>query len=248
MKIVAIIPVRMASKRLPGKPLRLINSKPILGHLIDRLRTCDSLDEIIVATSRNKENDKIYNYCQNSNIKCFRGAEDDVLERLTLALKKTSADIGVLIFGDGPLVDPAIIREFVEIFLTDKTLDFLSNDIKTTYPPGMEVEVFKTSALEDSHRKNNNLDTRKHGTLYIRQNPEQYKCKNIEAPKKYCRPELELELDTVEDLEVVKAIFKEFTDKPNFNLDDIIKFLDKNPKISEINLNVPREWQQYRLK
>jgi spore coat polysaccharide biosynthesis protein SpsF len=246
MKTAAIIPVRMASNRLPGKALVPINSKPVLGHLIDRLRTCKSLDEVIVATSLNREDQAILDYCQNSNVICFRGSEDDVLGRLVLALENSKVDIGVLTFGDGPLIDPVLIDSFVEIFLQDGSLDFLSNDLKTTYPPGMEVEIFKTAALVDSNARNTNSNSREHGTLYIRQHPEIYKSKNIEASLEHYRPDLELELDTIEDLQVIKAIFNHFSDRPNFGLDDVIKFMDENPNLSKININIPRQWKQYR--
>ena len=236
----------MASTRLPGKILKLINSKPVLGYLIDRLKACKSLDEIIVATSQNEENDAIEEYCQVSSMTCFRGSEEDVLGRLVFALKASAADIGVLAFGDGPLVDPALVDTFVKMFSQDGSLDFLSNDFKTTYPPGMEVEVFKTAALMDAHGRNDVPATREHGTLYIRQHPELYKCKNVEAPSEQCRPELQLELDTIEDFTVIEAIIKHFSEKPLFSLSDMIDFLDQNDQLKLINKNVPRRWKSFR--
>ena len=58
-KVVASIQVRLSSERLPGKVLMEINKKPLLGYLIDRLKKSKLIDQIIVATSINEENEEI---------------------------------------------------------------------------------------------------------------------------------------------------------------------------------------------
>ena len=112
----------------------------------------------------------------------------------------------------------------------------------------MEVEVFKISALKKASI--NILDPliREHGTLYIRQNPQLFKIRNIEAPKKWRRPELELEIDTKEDIYVVSKIINHFFAEQNyhFDLDDIIQYLDKNSKIKNINSKINRSWKKFR--
>ena len=79
VSVVAVVPVRMGSSRLPGKTLRPLAGKPLLGHLLDRLACCARLDGVVVATSVNPENDPIDAYCASRGVACFRGAEDDVL-------------------------------------------------------------------------------------------------------------------------------------------------------------------------
>src|SRR5262249_47334818 len=116
MKIVATVQVRMGSSRLPGKALREVAGKPLLGHLLDRLALARRLDGIVVATSVRAENDAIEAYCGSRQIPCFRGDEDDVLGRMLGALRAHDAAVGVEVFGDCPLIDPAIVDQFVDLF------------------------------------------------------------------------------------------------------------------------------------
>src|SRR3989338_3544081 len=208
-KIVAVICVRMGSGRLFGKVMLEILGKPVLGYLIDRVKSCVLIDEIAVATSLNPQNDIIADYCRRTGVNCFRGSEDDVLGRMLGALKNYSADIGVEIFGDGPLIDPEIIDNMIRLYMgnIDK-YDFVSNDLKTTYPCGMELEVFSVKALEDAAQRDVSSEVREHGTLFIRQHPEYYRLHNIEAPPQLFYPDMSIEMDTKEDFIIIKDIIE----------------------------------------
>ena len=248
-KIVASIQVRMGSSRYPGKVMHEISGKPLLRHLVDRVRKSKLLDDIVVATSLNKENDIIVDYCIKHKIPFFRGDENDVLGRTLGALKEMKATIGVEVFGDCPLIDPKVVDMIIKLFLDDDSdPDFVGNDMKTTFPPGMDVEVFKVNALKDSDLRITDPSIREHGTLFIRQNPDIYKIKNIVAPPKWNRPELELEVDTPEDMVVITSILDFFEKKgiDNFDLNQIIAFMDDNPDIKNLNKNVPRRWKELR--
>ena len=118
------------------------------------------------------------------------------------ALESVSATIGVEVFGDCPLIDPLIVDDIVTKFLDHARYDFIGNDLKTTYPPGMEVEVFSVAALQDSDDRVAASDPiREHGTLFIRQNPQLYKVINLAAEGKRRRPEVELEVDSIKFLQ-----------------------------------------------
>lgn len=246
-KIVASVQVRMGSSRFPGKVMHEVLDKPLLGHLIERLKKSKYLDEIVIATSINSNNDIIESYCKNIGVTCFRGDEDDVLGRTLGALKLMKANVGVEIFGDCPLIDPNIVDYMIEKFInSNENYDFVGNDLETTFPPGMEVEVFKVQALKDSSKRTDDIIIREHGTLFIRQNPSIYKVKNIIAPKKWYYPELELEVDTKEDMYVIEEIIKHFKTCKNYGVEDIIEFLMDNPDLTKINANVPRRWKEIR--
>lgn len=246
MRVVGIVAVRMGSTRLPGKALREIAGKPLLGHLLDRLELAERLDEIVVATSTRAENDAIEAYCRRRGATCFRGDEDDVLGRMLGALQAQSATVGVEVFGDCPLIDPAIVDRFVDLFVdSEGALDFLGNDLTTTWPPGMEVEVFSVAALADSARRCDSA-SREHGTLFIRQHPELYRLRNVEAPAEFRRPDLELEVDTLEDLSVIEPVLRHFGDRPNVGLTELIAFMGERPEIASANRDVPRRWKKFR--
>ena len=247
-RTVASIQVRMGSSRLPGKVMRQLINRPLLGLLIDRLRLCKTLDEIIVATSVGVENDVIESFCNVEGIRCYRGSEDDVLDRTLKALEYASATIGVEVFGDCPLIDPLIVDNLVNYFREDFAYDFVGNDLKTTYPPGMEVEVFAVKALSDSSKRLPlNDPVREHGTLFIRQHPELYNLMNIEATGASLRPELELEVDTAEDFSVISSVVENFRGRIDFTLEEIIRYLDANPQIASLNSRVHRRWKEFRV-
>ena len=243
----AIVNVRMGSGRLPGKVMRHIGGKPLLQHLLERMSLAKSLDRVVVATSTLLANDAIADLCASLGVACFRGAEDDVLSRTLGALRLAQAEIGVVVFGDGPLIDPAIVDCMVEEFLRlDPACDFVGNDLQTTYPPGMEVEVFSVAALADAERSCSQRDMREHGTLYIRSNPGRYRLLNIEAPAELHRPDLELEVDTEADVPVVEAVLAHFAGQAGFRLIDIIEYLDAHPDLARLNRDVPRRWKAFR--
>lgn len=247
MTVIATVQVRMGSSRLPGKALRTMGDRPMLAVLLDRLALCKQLDGVVVATSERPENDAIEAFCRARGTSCFRGDEDDVLGRMMGALRNCDATVGVEIFGDCPLIDPAIVDMMIARFhAADPACDFIGNDLQTTYPPGMEVEVFTVAALADSAIRCTDPAIREHGTLFIRQHPDLYRLLSVEATGNQRRPELELEVDTIEDFTVLEQILLHFQGRPDFSLDDIIAFADAHPELMERNAAVPRRWKQFR--
>ena len=247
MKVVGAVCVRMGSSRLPGKALHVVEGQPLLGHLLGRLRRARSLDEVVVATSTRAENDAIAAFCATLSIPCFRGDEDDVLGRLLGALQSQQAGIGVNVFGDGPLIDPAIVDTIVGKFSeAGGALDFVGNDLETTWPSGMEVEVFSVRALADADSRCSDPPIREHGTLFIRKNPSLYSLMNVEAPPELRRTDLSLEVDASEDLVVMEALLEYFRDKPDAGLLDYIRYLDGHPEVAAAGREVHRRWKEFR--
>ncbi len=248
MKIVAVVEARMASTRLPGKVMMPIMGKPVLGYLLERLKRCRSIDKIVVATSLNAKDDAIEDYCREMEVGYFRGSEDDVLDRILGAAKSVAADVGVEIYGDCPFLEPEIIDRMIKIYLdnTDK-YDFVSTNLKITFPPGVGGEVYSVKALEDSARRASSAEIREHGTLYMRLHPEIYRLYNIEAPPELHYPDMDIiELDTEEDFIVIEKIIEAlYPENPLFTIHDIIKFSDQNPQIRQINKDVHRRWKKY---
>jgi len=236
----------MGSGRLPGKTMVDLDGRPLLWHLINRLRQTSGIDEISVATSILKENDVIENFCKSEKLFCYRGSEEDVLTRTLESLEAHDADVGVIVYGDNPLVDPVVVDEVIDFYKVNREYDWVGNDLLTTFPAGMEVEVFDVEALLDSSNRETDPSIREHGTLHIRQNPKTYSLWNIEAEGVRRRPDLHLGVDVGEDLEVVRMIMKHFSNGAGFRLEDIIEYLDQNPQLPLRNRNVHRRWRKYR--
>ena len=230
MKTAIIIQARMASSRLPNKIMIKLAGKPVLQHVIERCKK-SSADEVIIATSINKENDIIEDFCKKNNITVFRGSEDDVLDRYYQTAKKHKADIIVRITADCPLIEPKIIDNLINEFKSGD-YDYVSNTLERTYPRGLDTEVFSFKTLEKAHKLTKEKVNREHVTAFIYGNPSLFKIKNIPAEGNIKRSDIRLTLDTKEDTEVLKNIFSNLQ---NPSIEEIIQYLDKNPEIRNLN-------------
>ena len=239
-KIGIIIQARMASTRLPNKIMLNLAGKPMLWHVIDRCKKAN-VDEVIVATSTNKENDIIENFCKKNNVLFFRGSEDDVLERYYQAAKKYELDIIIRVTSDCPLIDPEIINKSIEEFKKNH-VDYLSNVHIRSYPRGVDVEIFKFDALQKAHELEKEKNQREHVTVFIYSHPEMFKIGGLVAEGILKNPEIRLCIDTKDDFALLNRIYDEFYREGKIiDLKQIIKFMDKNPALKEINIKSEEE-------
>ena len=250
MKIVASIQARLSSSRLPGKVMKEICGKPMLHWQVDRIKESRLVDEVIVATTLNPVDDKIDSFCKLNGISCFRGSEEDVLQRVTDLIIENNVDIHVECFGDSPLTDPRMIDEFVGYLLKHLgSLDFVSNSLKTTYPPGAEIVVYKGQALIKANDLVSRADPlREHVSLNIYSRPDIFLVKNLEAPIDLNHPELFTEVDTSEYFEAMTFIIEEMerAEENVFSISQAIKLLKAHPEISSLNSSVERRWKEFR--
>ena len=241
MKTTIIIQARMSSSRFPGKILKKIENISIIELIIKRLKKAKLVNDILVATSGNKENKPLIKFLKKKKIKFFCGSENDVLSRFYLAAKNNKSKIIVRITGDCPLADPNIVDEFVTEFKKNN-YDYLSNTNPWTYPDGLDVEVFSFNLLKEAHIKAKKKHRINGGVLisYLRDN-KNYKIKNKKLNIKGNFSKIRLTVDEKDDLQLVKKLFEHF--KPNiyFNYKDIEKFYNKNKiffrKNSHLKLN-----------
>ena len=240
-KIVATIEARMNSSRLPGKVLKEINGKPMIEYLINRLKTIDSIDEIILATTDSKSDDKLEKIALENSILVYRGSEENVMSRVLFAAENFNADIIVETHGDNPLLDPQIIDQAISMYLANN-LDYIGNSHIHSYPLGMDIQVFSTKALRKSYDLTSDKLDREHVTLHIRKNPKLFRSFNLIAPQELRRPEIHLTVDEEEDFELVSKIIQNFGKKnPNFSCLDIIDYLDTNNNLLKINKSIQRK-------
>ena len=232
MKVVAVISARMASKRFPGKVMAKILGRPILSLLIERVKMARYLDEIVVATTTNAEDDVVADLAKQESVKTFRGSETDVLGRILVAVKECGGDIVVRLTGDNPLTDPAYIDKGIKLFLSGR-YDYVANDnIELTMPRGMDVEVFSVNNLDKINRITKNTDDREHVTRFFYQHPKMFRLKAFGPDNKISIANLHLAVDTKQDLEFVREIFEEIYPKnSNFGYQAIINFLNKVHKL-----------------
>lgn len=246
-KIVASIEARMNSSRLPGKVLMEIDSKPVLQILIERLSGSKYIKEIIVASTTNHSDDKIEELCHNLGVKIYRGSEDDVLGRVVNAVESVRGELIVEITGDCPLMDPEVADAVIEQYLNCypeydyvTNIGYVDNSVREI-PLGMDVRVFSFEDLKHISEITGDKEDREHVSLYFfRTGKDNYKLHNVAIPGKWKRDYMpRLCLDTVEDFGVIKYIYESLVkEKSNFNLEDILNFLDKNKDVVVINSEV----------
>ena len=240
-KVGCIIQARMGSTRLPGKTLLEVAGKPLLGHMLERLARGRALGLIVVATSKSEKDDAIEAFCREQEVECFRGSEEDVLERYYKCAKKFGFDVVVRLTGDCPLADPKTIGRAVEKFLLGK-FDYLSNVAVRSFPRGLDVEVFSFGALEKAHRQARKAFDREHVTHFIYGDPKKFKIGNINAELSLFRPELRLCVDTKEDVPLIEAIFSRFGS--TVSVEKAIEFIGQNPKMAALSRNREADYRE----
>ena len=219
-KILAIIQARYNSTRLPGKVCKnILNEISVLEVIIRRLKKSKNLSQIIIATSDDINDAKIIKICKKLNVKFYVGSEFDVLDRFYKAAIRFKANHILRITADCPLVDPALIDSSIKKYLKIKP-DYLSNTIESTYPDGLDIEIFSFSALSNAWKNCKDINDREHVTPYIIKN-KRFKKINIKSKDDY--PFLRLTIDHEVDLKLIKHVYNHF--KPNiyFSLQDVIK-------------------------
>ena len=152
MKIGAIIQARTSSTRLPGKILKELpygSGITVLGQVIRRLKRAKKLNEVVVATTLEREDSKIVDLTKKEKTKYFRGDKEDVLSRYYLAAKENKINVIVRVTSDCPCIDPEIVDLTIEKHLQTKA-DYTSNNLKRTYPHGLDTEVISFETLKAS--------------------------------------------------------------------------------------------------
>lgn len=235
-KVGIIVQARMGSTRLPGKVIKIINGKPMLQILIERLKKMRLCDEIIIATTGNKNDDIIAKISRDLGVQVYRGEENDVLKRYYYAAKDNKLDVIVRVTSDCPLADPFLIDAMIQKFLSYDNVDYLSNTLKRTFPRGFDVEVFRFEALEKAFKYAHKQYQRKHVTPYIHEflNCLDYTC-DTDASS------FRVTVDTAEDFELVSKIFADLNDIPLIRYRDVIRLLNKKPELVSINSGVTQK-------
>lgn len=228
----------MQSSRLPGKVLLPILGRPMLELMIERLRRVTSVDEIAVATTTDGSCQPIADLAERLGVACYRGSEDDVLDRVLRAARAVGADLIVETTGDCPLIDPVIVDQVIREFQS-RAVDYCANVLERTFPRGMDVQVFPTRVLAEVSGLTRDPADREHVSLYIYSHPERYRLWNVASQLAPADRELRLTVDTPEDFRLVSEIFHRlYPANPQFGLAEIVDLLRQNPKLREINAGI----------
>jgi spore coat polysaccharide biosynthesis protein SpsF len=203
----------------------------MLWHVLQRTLAAETLDEVIVATTIEPSDDAIIAFCREHGVACFRGSEEDVLDRYYQASRQFGAEVLVRITSDCPLIDAEVIDKTVRAFLTERP-DYASNCVVRTYPRGLDTEVISFRALEQAWREAQRPYQRCHVTPYIYENSGKFRILSVtgDADFSTCR----WTVDTPEDLEFVRAVYAHFRNQ-GFRWSDVVNLLEREPELAAIN-------------
>jgi spore coat polysaccharide biosynthesis protein SpsF len=237
MDITAIIQARMSSTRLPGKILMEVMGRPLLSYLIEQLAQCRLPTDMIIATTKNEEDDRLSDFAEQEGLKVYRGSERDVLDRYYQAALEFGAEHIMRITADCPLIQPDICDWVADVY-TKSSCDYARTG--ESFAEGVDCEVFSCEALDKAWKEAKFTSEREHVTLYFRNNPEIFRTVTLDNESNDSR--YRITVDEKEDFQVVRAVLENLyqRSKPYIKIEAIKSFLDSHPEIYSINAHIIR--------
>ena len=234
MNYLAMIQARCGSTRLPNKVLKDLCGKPALQRMIERVQLSKKVDEVIVVTSIERNNLPILNLCSDLGVRVGIGSESDVLDRFYQTAKLLRPEYVIRLTADCPCFD----AELLDLAITEmkEDSDYMGM-ISESFADGLDLEIIRFAALEKAWREANHSFEREHVTQYIVRHPEMFKLQDFNSPIGYFGNN-RWTVDEAEDFLVVQKIYEHFINSDvgeRFNYKQILKFLNENPDIKEIN-------------
>lgn len=229
----------MSSTRLPGKVLKPILGVPMILRQIERLKRCQRLDGIVVATSIEPSDTPIAEACAQAGVDCFRGPLNDVLGRFVGVIERYQPDHVVRLTADCPLADWQVIDALIDQHVQSGA-DYTSNALKRTYPVGLDCEVMKADVLMQANAKVTTDFEREHVTPYVYQEPGRFDVQHMTQSEDISF--LRWTVDTPGDFAFANALYEAlYPDNPAFDSNDIMAFLDTHETVRNLNASSQTE-------
>ena len=188
---------RLSSSRLPRKALRLLGDRTLLSYVFDTLNHCACVSSVVLATSNDSSDDELVQYAVDRNIKYLRGSLSDVAGRFRAAIHSINEEAVFRVNGDSPLVNRELFDAAAKAY-SDGSYDVITNVCPRTFPPGMSVELVRSSTYLNAYPQMTDPRDREHVTRFLYQQPQQFRIHNIESPVDHSQ--LRLAVDTLEDI------------------------------------------------
>lgn len=238
MNTLAVLQARTGSSRLPGKVLAPILGRPMILRQLERVGRARCLDEIIVATSTEPDDDELASIVTDAGFPVVRGSLEDVLGRFMLAIEHRQPHAIVRLTADCPLSSPSVIDKVVTHFDVSGA-DYVSNTIVPTYPDGLDVEVIRTEALRAVAAEATDPPEREHVTLGIYRRPAKFRIENVAGDPD--TSELRWTVDDAHDLAFVRTVYSAlYPSMPDFDYHDILTWLEEHPDLHRTTADAAR--------
>lgn len=215
----------MGSSRVPGKALLKLAGKPLLWHMVDRMRRVNGIGHIVLATSAEPQNEVLRDFAQQNDIGFFaHEGEDDLAGRIAGAIEHEEGDFVLKTGGDCPLIDPDVLQLMVDTAIQNSGADFVSNRIQWSYPLGLSADVLSRSAIVWANQNLTTAQEREFFALYIRDHPAQFKVIPVIHDANLSHHIWTV--DEPEDIEFMQNIFNALYRKGEvFKLQEVLSFL-----------------------
>jgi spore coat polysaccharide biosynthesis protein SpsF (cytidylyltransferase family) len=202
--VLIIVQARTSSQRFPNKVLFKLKNKPIIIHVLNRLKKSKFKNDIVVSTSIDKSDDKLVNFLKTKKIKFFRGDLNNVAKRLYMTSLKFKKKFFIRVSADSPLIDTEIMDQLITIHKKKnyKNYDVITNVFPRTFSKGMSFEIIKRNIIQ-ANLKNMSIYEKEHVTKFFYNNPKKFKIKNLINlnKKKYS---IDLTVDRKVDLKKIR--------------------------------------------
>lgn len=231
---VIVIQARMGSTRLPGKVLRPLAGRSVLGWVVHAARASEAAERVVVATTTRPDDDVVVEEATASGAEVIRGDEDDVLSRFVKAVDQEDDATGVVrLTADCPLLDPTLVRACVRVF-DALDVDYVSTISPRSLPRGLDVEVASAGALRRADREASGAD-RAHVTSYLYRELGRFRVAGLTFSPP--ADDLRVTMDTIEDVAAIEAIVEVLGDRPPL-WREVVDLLRHRPDIAALNTEV----------
>jgi len=239
-RVLAIVQARTTSSRLPGKVLKELQGAPMIMRQLERVSRSVALDDIVVATSEQADDDELARLVQSGHIPVVRGPLEDVLGRFLQAIDEYRPDVVVRVTADCPLISPSVIDLVVERFHAGEA-DYVSNTMDPTFPDGLDVEAVTPQALRLVHESSSDHHEREHVTLGVYRRDDRFTIENVRDPSGVDHSDLRWTVDTPEDFAFVEAVYASlYPQNPSFDYHDVLALLERQPELSRTSADSTR--------
>ena len=223
--ISVFIQARMSSVRLPGKVLRTINNKPILGHLAMRCAQTVGHDNVVIATSQDTSDDPVAAFANQHGFASYRGSLTDVYARFVGALQTFESAYFIRVCADSPFLDSSLIEAAISLSQSHD-VDLITNVFPRSYPKGQSVELVRTATFLDPRYSALPGFSCEHITQGFYQNIDQFDIVNFSCPAGQDGILDTWAIDTPEDfLRVSTWAAKNPNGPPPFGAGQVVKYI-----------------------
>ena len=228
-RVVAVVQARMGSQRFPGKMLSQLGEHTLLDWVLQRVLRSTQVDQVVLATSTNSEDDKLVSAALRLEVNSIRGSEADVLSRFLLAADKSQADLVVRVCADNPFIAPEELDRLI-VDHRAKNVDYSCNHqqkLSNKYADGFGAEILSHDLLKKLANQTTQQAHREHVTSYIWDNQKEFKINAVTAPAELAFPEVKLDIDTPAELTMLNEFVRQYSVKIETKAAEIVESFRK---------------------